>query len=282
MNVHRLAIYGDRTGLIAQNAAKGARVLGIRKEQRGLDLLIGALSVAYKEKYLFDPKDMQIDPYQYSGASVATTTQLVCTTANSWGSDTLSNRPFPFENDVPNNPVSDYHCFEKADQYQSKLVDPNDGLPITFGNKPSLFACYTDRFNIALVLSAFAQWRISQATSALVTNSLMTQGPNVINQTLGELDVQTSRMLRQRMIASALYSEAGVGTPQADHVYFYGDIKEAIKYATNWNIKVIMAPANSEAEFNQDVVLRWRFDERGQWFWNEPRLMQRWNYQDSH
>lgn len=270
MGVDRLSIYGDRTGLVAANAAKGSRVLGIRKEQRGLQLLIGALNIPYIEKFLYDNAPLTLDPYQSATGTGAT--QLA--------DSSHSSRKFPFVNEVPNNPLTDYKAFEKADQYQSKLVDPNDGLPITFGTKPTLFACFTERFNIALVLKAFSQWRISQASGGFGDGNLAAVGPNPITQNLGDLDVQVSRMLRQEMLKSGLYDEVGTDLPKCDNVYFYGDLAEAIKYMTNWNIKVIMAPANSEAEFSQDIVLRWRFDERGQWFWNEPRYIQRWNYEN--
>lgn len=271
MGVDRLSVYGDRTGLVAQNAAKGSRVLGIRKEQRGLQLLVGGMTIPYIEKFLYDSAPLTIDPYQSATGTGAT--QLA--------DSSHSTRPFPFVNEVPANALTDYHFFEKCDQYASKLVDPNDGLPITFGPRPALFACYTERFNIALVLQAFQVWRLSQLTGVApyANAAVNTVGPNPVTSQLGDLEVQTSRMLRQEMLKSGLYNETGSGLPKCDNVYWYGDIGQAIQYMTNWNIKVIMAPANSEAEFTQDIVLRWRFDERGQWFWNEPRAIQRVNYE---
>jgi len=270
MGVDRLSIYGDRTGLVAKNAAEGARVLGVRKEQRGLQLLIGGDSVAYKEKFLHDSKAYETDPYQYESGS-----------GSYQFADGLAARTMAaFYNDIPANPLTDWHTFEKADIAASKLTDPNNGLPITY-RLPTLFLCWTERFNAAIVLKAFETWRISQATNSApyVNAAINTVGPNVIQEMIGNLDVVPSRMLRQEMIKSGLYSETGSGTPQSDKVYFYGDLREAIRYSTNWNIKVVMAPANSEAEFTQDIILRWRFDERGRWGWHNPRMIQRWNYQ---
>ena len=269
MGVDRLAIYGDRVGLVASNAAKGARILGIRKEQRGLQVLCGGQTVTYKEKFIWDTAPVTIDPYQYASGSSAT--QLAGTA--------LSSRPFPFVNDIPSNPLTDYHAFEAADQYASKLVDPNDGLPITFGPKPVVFACYTERFNIAVVLKVFNMWRMS-AGGLSTTGGIATIGPNPIVEQLGDVDVQVSRMLRQEMVKSGLYGDGtatGTLSANADKVWWYGDLKAAIKYMTNWNIKTIQAPVNSEAEFTQDIILRWRFDERGQWAWFEPRAIQRHN-----
>ena len=46
-------------------------------------------------------------------------------------------------------------------------------------------------------------------------------------------------------------------------MWFYGDIGEAFGYMENWPIQVIQAPANNEAEFMQDIVLRWKASKRG-------------------
>ena len=47
----------------------------------------------------------------------------------------------------------------------------------------------------------------------------------------------------------------------------------------NWPITVTQAPANSEAEFTQDTVVRFKASERGNWSIWEPRCIQRHNYQ---
>ena len=40
-------------------------------------------------------------------------------------------------------------------------------------------------------------------------------------------------------------------------------IPAAFAYMENWPITVVQAPANSEAEFNQDIVARFKASERG-------------------
>jgi len=277
MAIDRTAVYFDRTGQVAQKAAGGAYIFGARKEQRGLDLLIGADSVPYIEKYAFDSSPMQLDPYQY--ASGSSNGQLAYGTDGAGRS--CSGRPFGWVNDIPSNYYTDWTAFQTADQYAAKLVDPNNGLPIMF-KLPTLFAPFTQRFNIAVVLKAFQTWRISQNTSSTFgAGSINTVGPNPVTEVLTELNIQLSKMLRQQMVASGLYgdSEVAVGSnPEAGRVWFYGNFKEAIKYDTNWNLKVIMAPANSYEEFHQDIIMQWRYDERGRWAWHNPRYVQRHNY----
>ena len=45
--------------------------------------------------------------------------------------------------------------------------------------------------------------------------------------------------------------------------WFLGDFRRAFAYMENWPITVTQAPANSEADFNQDIVLRFKASERG-------------------
>lgn len=278
MGLHRLAIYNDNTGLIAKNAAEGSKLLGIRKEQRGLQCLArgrnGHVAFPYKEKYLYDSVPLQLDIYQATAG--ASNGQLAHNLDQAGVS--CAGRPFPWINDIPANEMVNYQAFRTADRALAKLVDPNNGLPIAM-NMPTVFAPQTARFNIAHVMEAFQTWRTSGATSGMADDGgVMTVGPNLA-KTLLNIQVQTSKMLRQEMVKSGLYGDAvAVNSVLADPVWWMGDFKEAIKYITNWNIKVIMAPANSDAEFNQDIVMRWRFDEMGQWAWFQPRLVQRHNF----
>ncbi len=45
--------------------------------------------------------------------------------------------------------------------------------------------------------------------------------------------------------------------------WFLGDFRKAFADKENWPITVTQAPANSEAEFSQDIVLRFKASERG-------------------
>lgn len=280
MALHRLAIYEDRTGLVAKNAAEVAFVLGVCKEQRGLKCLVtgknGDSAFPYEEKYMHDSAPRKLDIYQ--AAAGATNGQLAHN-IDAAGTD-ITGRPFPFINDIPANEMVDWKAFRTADRYESKLVDPNNGLPLTM-SMPTVFMPFTQRFDAARVMEAFQTWRTSGATSGMADDGgIMTVGPNLV-KTLLNLQVQTSKMLRQAMIASGLYGDAspvGTNNVYADSVWWRGDFKEAIKYSTNWNIKVMPAPAGWDATFNQDIVAGWRADEMGEWGWHEPRLIQRHNY----
>ncbi len=53
------------------------------------------------------------------------------------------------------------------------------------------------------------------------------------------------------------------------------DDPAAFSYMENWPITVVQAPANSEAQFNQDIVARFKASERGIPAIMEPRRMMR-------
>jgi hypothetical protein len=290
ISLDELSVWADRTALLAKNAADVAKILGIKKEQRGLNMLIGVpnINAPYKEKYAWDGAEQQIDAYQAGSSTLNNSNyQLSSATSNTWGTSTLSKRPYPFVNDVDNNPLNDWTAFQRADVFASKLVDPNTGLPIVMGDFSTVIAPYTQRFNIAHTMESYSVWRFSQMAN-LAPGTIVSQAPNLVRSQLGNIDVKASRLLRQQMVFSGMYGDASpvatssiagtAGGVLADPVWFYGNFNEALKYSTNWNIKVTQAPSNSEAEFTQGIKFRWRTDERGIWAWHNPRTVQRQNF----
>jgi len=74
---------------------------------------------------------------------------------------------------------------------------------------------------------------------------------------LGNYRVHESRLAYRRIVAS------GVAAADAKKWWFIGDFKKAFAYMENWPITVTQAPLGSEADFNNDVVLRFKASERG-------------------
>ena len=56
---------------------------------------------------------------------------------------------------------------------------------------------------------------------------------------------------------------SGVAAADAKKWWFIGDFRKAFAYMENWPITVTQAPLGSEAEFSNDVVLRFKASERG-------------------
>ena len=74
---------------------------------------------------------------------------------------------------------------------------------------------------------------------------------------LGNYRVEESRLAYRRVIAS------GVVADDAKKWWFLGDFKRAFAYMENWPITVTQAPIGSEADFSNDIVLRFKASERG-------------------
>ena len=272
--VTREAIFFDRTGLISRIASQGCGyLLGLRKEKRILNCLIGASTApAFVEKRQFDSAPVTLDIFQYASGSSAT--QLAGTG--------LSSRPYPFVNDVPANPLTDYVSIKTAEQYFDKTVDPNTGEPIVVG-KPFVFATKNRELDVLQILQADSMYKVSQAGMTAV-NAVMTGGPNVLSRLPGGVQFKLSRQLRSRLVAF-LKSVAGGSKSESDaqtacdKIWYYGDPGAAFAYMENWPITVTQAPPNSQAEFQQDILVQFKGSERGGVAVIEPRQWQRHNFQ---
>ncbi len=55
----------------------------------------------------------------------------------------------------------------------------------------------------------------------------------------------------------------------------FGPDRSVFAYMESWPITVVQAPTNSEAEFTQDIVVRFKASERGTAAVMEPRKFQR-------
>ena len=68
----------------------------------------------------------------------------------------------------------------------------------------------------------------------------------------GNYRVVSSRLLRARLTTA--------GEPTSN--WYLGNFRKAFAYMENWGITVTQAPQNSEAEFTQDIMIRFKASER--------------------
>jgi hypothetical protein len=71
----------------------------------------------------------------------------------------------------------------------------------------------------------------------------------------------------RRIIAS------GESADDAKKWWFIGDFRKAFAYMENWPITVTQSPPGSEADFNQDIVVRFKASERGAAAMLNPRYV---------
>lgn len=126
------------------------------------------------------------------------------------------------------------------------ILDPNTGEPVLI------------RGTTLLVTPAYrhAAHRIVDATQLTFSPPGSTTATLSTNP-LGNFRVFDSRLVYRRIVA------AGTAASDAKKWYFVGDFRRAFAYMENWPITVTQAPLGSEADFNSDIVLRFKASERG-------------------
>jgi hypothetical protein len=216
--VTREAIFFDRTHLILQRAAEVGEVLGLNKEKRLLDLLIGATNT-YKWK------GTAYNTYSTTGTGVAPN--------GNWINQMTAE-------------LVDWTDVDAAEQLFADILDPNTGEPVLI------------QATTVLVMPAYrhAAHRIFNAAEINYTQAAGSTTTVAANP-LGNYTVVESRLAYRRLIA------AGHAAADAKKYWFIGDMRKAFAYMENWPITVTQSPANSEAEFNQDIVVRFKASERG-------------------
>lgn len=152
----------------------------------------------------------------------------------------------PWINVKSGNTLIDWTDVDNVEQLFANITDPNTGEPVLVNARD------------VLVMPAYlhAANRVFNATEIRYTGSgaaTQTLAPNP----LSGYRVESSRLARARLVAS------GVSASDADKYWYVGDFGKAFAYMENWPITVVQAPNNSEAEFTQDIVLRYKASERG-------------------
>ncbi len=210
--VTKEAVFFDRTNLVLARAAEVGEILGLNKEKRVIDVVIGAMN-----------------NYKWKG-----------TTYNTYQAAA------PWINKIGSNELIDWTDVDNVEQLFADIIDPTTGEPVLISA------------NTVLVMPAYrhAANRIFNATEIRYTASgalTQTIAPNPISG----YQVESSRLAYRRLIA------AGISANSAKKYWFVGDFSKAFAYMENWPITVVQAPQNDEADFTQDIVLRFKVSERG-------------------
>jgi len=216
--VTKEAIFFDRTHLVLQRAAEVGEVLGLNKEKRLLDVVVGATN-NYKWK------GTDYNTYSATGTGAAPD--------GDWINQTTEE-------------LVDWTDVDAAEQLFADVLDPNTGEPVLL------------RATTVLVMPAYrhAAHRVFNAAEIQYTADGAATTTVAANP-LGNYRVVESRLAYRRIVAS------GVAAADAKKYWFIGDFKKAFAYMENWPITVTQSPPGSEAEFNQDIVVRFKASERG-------------------
>lgn len=154
------------------------------------------------------------------------------------------------------NELQDWTDLETADLLFGDLKDPNTGEPIVIVPQ-SLLVPNFKKFTARNILNATEIRETVGTTETLSSNPLAGAG----------LAPESSPLVKQLLVA-----EGGLTAGQADKTWFLGDFAKAFGYMENWPLTVVQAPSNSEAEFSQDITLRFKASERGVAVVEDPRF----------
>ncbi len=159
-------------------------------------------------------------------------------------------------NELSGNELVDWVNVDSAEQLFAEMSDPHTGEPVLVHG------------TTVLVMPAYrhAAHRVFNAAELTYTSAGSETATTVANP-LGNYRVEESRLAYRRIVASG---EAAV---DAKKWWFIGDFSKAFAYMENWPITVTQAPLGSEAEFNNDIVLRFKASERGAAAVLNPRFM---------
>jgi len=210
--VTKEAIFFDRTHLILSRASEVGEILGLNKEKRLIDLVIGATN-----NYRW--KGTAYDTYQITS---------------------------PWVNSLSTNELIDWTNVDAAEQLFADMLDPNTGEPVLVSGTTVLVMP-------AYRLAANRIFNAAQLTFTADGSGTTTVAANP----LSNYRVYDSRLAYRRI------QSTGTSANDAKKWWFIGDFRRAFAYMENWPITVTQAPVGSEADFNNDIVLRFKASERG-------------------
>jgi hypothetical protein len=216
--VTREAIFFDRTNLILQRASEVGEILGLNKEKRLIDLLIG-----------------QTNNYKWKGASY-----------NTYSSTGTGVAPDGTWINEMTEEMVDWTDIDAAEQLFANILDPNTGEPV-------LAHATTVLVMPAYRHAAHRIFNAEQITYTAANSAVTTTAANP----LGNYTVAESRLAYRRIVAAGQEADA------AKKWWFIGDFRKALAYMENWPITVTQSPLSNEADFNQDIVVRFKASERG-------------------
>lgn len=161
-----------------------------------------------------------------------------------------------WDNLAASNALQDWTDVENALLLFDDLTDPNTGEPILVN---------PDTILVPTALRATAQ-RILSATEVRETT-------NTNTVTISGNPFSSARTGATQWAYNIVSSQYVKARTSSASTWFIGQPMEAFYYMENWPIQAVQAPSNSELEFTNDIVMRWKVSERGAYVAYEPRRM---------
>lgn len=153
----------------------------------------------------------------------------------------------PWVNVKTSNALVDWTSVDALEQVIAAIRDPYTNEPILFD--PVHLVCCREKLYTAKRVVSATEIRVVTPGYATANNPSHTQSSNPVKN----YQIVSSQLLSSRMTAAS----------EATSDWFIGDISKTVWYMENWPLTVVPGPSNSEAEFTQDIAMRWKASERG-------------------
>jgi hypothetical protein len=244
VSVTKEAIFFDRTSLILKRASEVGERLRYHKEKRQLAVYAG-ITITEDDGTSFAGGSSHVwNGNTYNTYSTSTQTN---------GVDNI------YPNAVSGNVLADWTDIEAVWLLYQNQLAPDTGLPLTI--RPDTLVVMPNYFFTAKRIASATEIRSGDITTSPGTQTL---SGNPLNGFLAK--VLQSQLLYQLVVGS------GVSAANAAKWFFYGQPKKAFWYMENWPLTVVQAPAQNTAEFERDVVARYKASERGVPWCADPRF----------
>ncbi len=234
LGITREALIADRTGVLVERARSVGEALAIRRERSILDVVIGA-----------------VNPYNRKGEARLT----------------YANAGMGFDNEGQAELINYTDLQEMAELFYA-MRDPNTGEPL--GHTPT-----------TLVMGKGLEWTaravIRDTLVELVDRAAAAGqvGSAGMNRIPWNLTIRSNEWVIERILA-ANGGPGGITAADraaANDYWFLGKPTAAFVWKVIWPLTVTEAPNNSEVDFTQDVVMRFKASHKGVAGVREPRLM---------
>lgn len=161
----------------------------------------------------------------------------------------------PWINSLSGNELVDYTDVDKAEQLFAEMSDPSSGEPILINP------------NAVLVMPAYRYAAAKVFLDGEITFDPTGAASMKARNPLRRYRVMESALAYRQLVAS------GVSAANAKKYWFLGDFKKAFAWMENWPITVTRSQTNSDANFERDIIARFKASERGAAAVLDPRYV---------
>ena len=152
----------------------------------------------------------------------------------------------PWSNKITGNTLEDWSSVDTAEKLFADMLDPNTQEPILM-KSDTVLVMPGKRYTASRVFS---------------TNEITWTSASGVRTTTTNNPLQNYRVLDSAFAYRLLLGE-GITAATAQEYWYVGDFKKAFAYMENWPITVTRSSRFSEADFSQDILIRFKASERG-------------------